>query len=121
MASSELAGESDDPNKLYDKLKAVQKEREEKLARYLRDFLGQYIRGDRKGFLQHAESESRRLAKAGSLDFKLPIIAIVSFQLKTGQIEIQSLNQPSLLIEVLNELIPTFCNQNSNDISSRRS
>ncbi|KAI4307199.1 hypothetical protein L6164_030411 [Bauhinia variegata] len=64
MASSELAEESEDPDKLHDKLKAVQKEREEKLARYLRDFLGQYVRGDQKGFVQHAESESRRLAKA---------------------------------------------------------
>ncbi|XP_039003421.1 chaperone protein dnaJ 10-like [Hibiscus syriacus] len=38
------------------------KRREEKLARSLRDLLNQYVRGDKDGFLQHAESEARRLA-----------------------------------------------------------
>lgn len=47
MASSELANESED---LQEKLKVVQKEREEKLARFLKDFLSQYVRGDQKGF-----------------------------------------------------------------------
>ncbi|XWS25043.1 hypothetical protein CRYUN_Cryun27aG0037000 [Craigia yunnanensis] len=62
MASSELASETDNPEKLHDKLKAVQKEREEKLARLLKDFLNQYVLGDKDGFLQHAESEARRLS-----------------------------------------------------------
>nr|AFK36666.1 unknown [Lotus japonicus] len=62
MASSELADESEDPDKLQEKLKAVQREREEKLARFLKDFLGQYVRGDKKGFFQRAESEARRLS-----------------------------------------------------------
>ncbi|OMO57160.1 hypothetical protein COLO4_35491 [Corchorus olitorius] len=68
MASSELACETDNPDNLHDKLKAsmlfqgVQKEREEKLARTLKDFLNQYVRGDKEGFLQHAESEARRLS-----------------------------------------------------------
>ncbi|XWS23641.1 hypothetical protein CRYUN_Cryun28dG0032300 [Craigia yunnanensis] len=62
MASSELASETDNPEKLHDKLKAVQKEREEKLARSLKDFLNKYVRGDKDGFLQHAESEARRLS-----------------------------------------------------------
>ncbi|XP_035546984.1 uncharacterized protein LOC108981366 isoform X2 [Juglans regia] len=62
MASSELSGENDKPENLHDKLKAVQKEREEKLARSLKSFLNQYIQGDKEGFLQHAESEARRLS-----------------------------------------------------------
>ncbi|KAK8481543.1 hypothetical protein V6N11_013582 [Hibiscus sabdariffa] len=62
MASSELANETDNPEKLNDKLKAVQKEREEQLARTLKDLLNQYVRGDKDGFLQHAESEARRLS-----------------------------------------------------------
>ncbi|CAJ2674537.1 chaperone protein dnaJ 10 [Trifolium pratense] len=61
MAASEVADESED---LQEKLKAVQKEREEKLARFLKDFLGQYARGDQKGFYQRAESEARRLSHA---------------------------------------------------------
>ncbi|KAK6939967.1 DNAJ-containing protein, X-domain [Dillenia turbinata] len=63
MASSEF-GDSDSPEKLHDKLKGVQKEREEKLARTLRDFLTQYVRGDRIGFLRRAESEAKRLSNA---------------------------------------------------------
>ncbi|XVF37057.1 hypothetical protein REPUB_Repub19eG0113000 [Reevesia pubescens] len=62
MASSELASETDNSEKLHEMLKAVQKEREEKLARSLKDFLNQYVRGDKDGFLQHAESEARRLS-----------------------------------------------------------
>ncbi|KAK2453338.1 DNAJ heat shock N-terminal domain-containing protein [Trifolium repens] len=61
MAASELADESED---LQEKLKAVQKEREEKLARFLKGFLSQYVRGDQKGFFQRAESEARRLSHA---------------------------------------------------------
>ncbi|XP_014503936.1 chaperone protein dnaJ 10 [Vigna radiata var. radiata] len=64
MASSELADESEDPDKLNEKLKAVQREREEKLARNLKDYLAQYVRGDKKGFFLRAESEARRLSRA---------------------------------------------------------
>ncbi|KAA8538337.1 hypothetical protein F0562_027840 [Nyssa sinensis] len=64
MASSELAGESDNPEKLHDRLKDVQKEREEKLARTLKDFLHQYVRGDREEYLFRAESEAERLSHA---------------------------------------------------------
>lgn len=46
-------------------MKAVQKEREEKLARLLKDFLNQYVQGDKDGFLKRAESEARRLSDAG--------------------------------------------------------
>ncbi|KAI8004634.1 Chaperone protein dnaJ 10 [Camellia lanceoleosa] len=64
MASSELASESDNPEPLHEKLKAVQKEREEKLARKLRDLLQQYVRGDKVGFIHCAESEAERLSHA---------------------------------------------------------
>ncbi|KAI3460531.1 hypothetical protein Pfo_017194 [Paulownia fortunei] len=64
MASTELAGESDNPDKVHDRLKAVQREREEKLARKLRDFLHHYVHGDKEGFLKQAESEAERLSHA---------------------------------------------------------
>ncbi|KAL2467859.1 DNAJ heat shock N-terminal domain-containing protein [Forsythia ovata] len=64
MASTELAVENDNPDKVHDRLKAVQREREEKLARKLKDFLYQYIRGDKEGFLKHAEAEADRLSHA---------------------------------------------------------
>lgn len=48
-------------------MKAVQKEREERLARLLKDFLNQYVQGDKRGFLHHAESEAKRLSDAGLL------------------------------------------------------
>lgn len=46
-------------------MQAIQREREEKLASFLKDFLDQYARGDEKGFLQRAESEAKRLSNAG--------------------------------------------------------
>ncbi|KAF4354944.1 hypothetical protein F8388_003381 [Cannabis sativa] len=64
MASSELVGDTENPGKLHDKLKAVQREREEKLARLLKDFLNQYVRGDKDGFIRHAETEAKRLSDA---------------------------------------------------------
>lgn len=45
--------------------KAVQKEREERLARWLKDFLDQYVRGDRDAFITRVESEVTRLSVAG--------------------------------------------------------
>lgn len=46
-------------------LQAVQKEREENLARFLKDFLSQYVHGDKEGFKHRAESEAKRLSDAG--------------------------------------------------------
>lgn len=48
-------------------MKALQREREEKLARFLKDFLHQYVQGDKSGFLRRAESEAKRLSDAGSV------------------------------------------------------
>jgi hypothetical protein len=45
-------------------LQAVQKEREENLSRFLKDFLSQYVHGDKEGFISRAESEAKRLSDA---------------------------------------------------------
>ncbi|KAG9143405.1 hypothetical protein Leryth_017795 [Lithospermum erythrorhizon] len=64
MASSELSSENDNHEKVHDRLKAVQREREEKLARKLKGLLHQYVRGDKQGFIRHAQSEAARLSRA---------------------------------------------------------
>ncbi|KOM48572.1 hypothetical protein LR48_Vigan07g227600 [Vigna angularis] len=64
MASSELADENDFITIPLLHQLAVQREREEKLARNLKDYLAQYVRGDKKGFFLRAESEARRLSRA---------------------------------------------------------
>lgn len=43
-------------------IKNVQREREEKLARFLKEFLSQYVRGDKEGFANRAEAEAKRLS-----------------------------------------------------------
>lgn len=64
MASSELTSANDNSEEVHNRLKVVQREREEKLARTLKNLLYQYVRGDKEGFLQHAESEAERLSRA---------------------------------------------------------
>lgn len=66
MASLEMftEGEQIDTRKLQEKMKAVQKEREEKLAQILKDRLNQYVQGDKEGFIQQAKSEVQRLNNA---------------------------------------------------------
>ncbi|CAN1801680.1 Chaperone protein dnaJ 10 [Linum perenne] len=80
MASSDLASEDDNPDKLHEKLKSlkkgVQREREEKLARFLRDFLAHYVRGDRSGFMRRAESEAKRLSHS---DFGADILHTIGY------------------------------------------
>jgi hypothetical protein len=49
-------------------MKGVQREREEKLARFLKEFLSQYVRGDTEGFAQRAESEAKRLSSTCQFD-----------------------------------------------------
>ncbi|XP_078172078.1 DNAJ heat shock N-terminal domain-containing protein [Carex rostrata] len=66
MASSDMASDSDNSEKLQDRLKVVQREREEKLARFLREFLNQFVRGDKEGFINRAEAEARRLSNTAS-------------------------------------------------------
>ncbi|CAI0625379.1 unnamed protein product [Linum tenue] len=77
MASSELAAETENPDKLHmNSIKGVQKEREEKLARFLRDFLDQYVRGDKAGFIRRAESEAKRLSDS---DFGANILHTIGY------------------------------------------
>ncbi|KAJ3675233.1 hypothetical protein LUZ60_004275 [Juncus effusus] len=77
MASSELNSEnSDSSEKLQDKLKVIQREREEKLARFLRDFLNQFVRGEKESFINRAESEARRLANTA---FGLGILRTIGY------------------------------------------
>ncbi|CAO2039212.1 unnamed protein product [Urochloa humidicola] len=66
MASTEMTSDNDNPEKLQDRLKNVQREREEKLARFLREFLSQYVRGDKEGFANRAETEAKRLSSTPS-------------------------------------------------------
>ncbi|KAI4366620.1 hypothetical protein MLD38_022477 [Melastoma candidum] len=64
MASSELAFNCDNPQELHEKMKAVQREREEKLAIKLRDMLDEYVHGDVRRFLENAESKAKLLSEA---------------------------------------------------------
>ncbi|KAL6522150.1 hypothetical protein OROMI_032027 [Orobanche minor] len=63
-ASTDLASGDDSPYKVDGRLKVVQREREEKLARILREFLSHYVHGDKEGFSRRAESEVERLSRA---------------------------------------------------------
>ncbi|EPS70343.1 hypothetical protein M569_04418 [Genlisea aurea] len=66
MASLDVfsEGEEFDPKKLQEKMRTVQKEREEKLAGILRDKLHLYVQGNREEFIHHAELEVTRLSNA---------------------------------------------------------
>ncbi|KAH9759904.1 hypothetical protein WN943_009301 [Citrus x changshan-huyou] len=57
-------GEEFDAKKLQDKMKVVQKEREEKLADILRGRLNQYVQGNKEDFINYAEAEVSRLSNA---------------------------------------------------------
>ncbi|KAH9759915.1 J domain-containing protein [Citrus sinensis] len=59
-------GEEFDAKKLQDKMKVVQKEREEKLADILRGRLNQYVQGNKEDFINYAEAEVSRLSNAGN-------------------------------------------------------
>lgn len=67
MASLDIftqEGEPFDAKKLQEKMKAVQKEREEKLVELLKDRLHQYVQGNKQDFIRHAEEEVARLSNA---------------------------------------------------------
>ncbi|XP_074271938.1 chaperone protein dnaJ 10-like [Silene latifolia] len=66
MASMDIFvdGEEFDTKKLQEKMKVVQKEREEKLAENLKDRLNQYVYGSKESFTSHAEAEVLRLSNA---------------------------------------------------------
>ncbi|KAJ3707344.1 hypothetical protein LUZ61_011049 [Rhynchospora tenuis] len=66
MSSLDVFGEGDqiDAKKLQDKMRAVQKEREEKLAETLKNKLHLYVQGHKEDFIQYAEAEVARLSNA---------------------------------------------------------
>ncbi|KAI3465513.1 hypothetical protein Pfo_022176 [Paulownia fortunei] len=66
MASLDVftEGEEFDAKKLQEKMRTVQKEREEKLAGILKDRLNLYVQGDKEEFICHAEAEVSRLSNA---------------------------------------------------------
>ncbi|XP_042989028.1 chaperone protein dnaJ 10-like isoform X2 [Carya illinoinensis] len=66
MASLDIftEGEQFDTKKLQEKMRIVQKEREEKLAEQLKDRLNQYVQGNKEEFERHAEAEVARLSNA---------------------------------------------------------
>ncbi|XP_071724625.1 chaperone protein dnaJ 10-like [Rutidosis leptorrhynchoides] len=66
MASLDIftEGEQFDTKKLQEKLRVVQKEREEKLVQTLIDRLNVYVQGNKEDFVSHAEAEVTRLSNA---------------------------------------------------------
>jgi hypothetical protein len=64
MLSFDKFTEDEDRYQKLEKMKAVQKEREEKLAQILKDRLNRYVQGDKEGFIQEAKSEVQRLNSA---------------------------------------------------------
>lgn len=66
MASLDIftEGEQFDAKKVQEKMRIVQKEREEKLAQTLIDRLNQYVQGNKEDFVRHAEAEVARLSSA---------------------------------------------------------
>ncbi|XP_052725473.1 chaperone protein dnaJ 10 isoform X2 [Vigna angularis] len=69
MASMDFftEGEQFDTKKLQEKMRVVQKEREEKLAEILKNRLNQYLQGNKEEFFNHAEAEVARLSNAGAI------------------------------------------------------
>ncbi|XP_051118153.1 chaperone protein dnaJ 10-like [Andrographis paniculata] len=66
MASLDVptAGEEFDTKKLQEKMRTVQKEREEKLASILKGKLNLYVQGNKEEFIHNAEAEVSRLSNA---------------------------------------------------------
>ncbi|GFQ00287.1 chaperone protein Dnaj 10 [Phtheirospermum japonicum] len=66
MASMDVftEGEEFDAKKLQEKMRTIQKEREEKLAGILKDRLNLYVQGDKEEFVRHADTEVSRLSDA---------------------------------------------------------
>lgn len=66
MASLDIftEGEQFDAKKLQEKMRVVQREREEKLAEILKDRLNLYVQGNKEDFVHKAEAEVLRLSTA---------------------------------------------------------
>ncbi|KAF5956149.1 hypothetical protein HYC85_009005, partial [Camellia sinensis] len=66
MASLDIftEGEQFDAKKLQEKMRVVQREREEKLAEILKGRLNLYVQGNKEDFVSHADAEMSRLSNA---------------------------------------------------------
>ncbi|XP_076931192.1 chaperone protein dnaJ 10-like [Bidens hawaiensis] len=66
MASLDIftEGEQFDAKKVQEKMRIVQKEREEKLIELLKNRLHDYVQGNKEDFVRHAEAEVSRLSNA---------------------------------------------------------
>ncbi|XP_076954007.1 chaperone protein dnaJ 10-like [Bidens hawaiensis] len=66
MASLDIftEGEQFDAKKVQEKMRIVQKEREEKLIELLKNRLHDYVQGNKEDFIRHAEAEVSRLSNA---------------------------------------------------------
>ncbi|PON35899.1 Terminal organelle assembly protein [Parasponia andersonii] len=66
MASLDILteGEQFDSKKLQDKMRVVQRDREEKLAEILKDRLNPYVKGNKEKFVSDAEAEMAKLSNA---------------------------------------------------------
>lgn len=66
MASLDIDTDAEqfDAKKLQEKMRAIQKEREEKLAELLKDRLNQHVQGNKDDFVSHARDEVARLSNA---------------------------------------------------------
>ncbi|GMP44293.1 hypothetical protein CsSME_00013293 [Camellia sinensis var. sinensis] len=69
MASLDIftEGEQFDAKKLQEKMRVVQREREEKLAEILKGRLNLYVQGNKEDFVSHADAEMSRLSNAGAI------------------------------------------------------
>ncbi|KAG5542641.1 hypothetical protein RHGRI_022232 [Rhododendron griersonianum] len=78
MASLDIftEGEQFDAKKLQEKMRVVQREREEKLAEILKDRLNLYVQGNKEDFVRKAEDEVLRLSTAGIV---MPSICLLLF------------------------------------------
>ncbi|CAD5165384.1 unnamed protein product [Musa acuminata subsp. malaccensis] len=73
-------GEQVDARKLQEKMRVIQKEREEKLAEILKDRLHQYVQGNNDEFIRHAEAEVTRLSNAGkSISYGVDILNTIGY------------------------------------------
>ncbi|GMP37859.1 hypothetical protein CsSME_00009357 [Camellia sinensis var. sinensis] len=86
MATVEIEEDSQVPpevrkQKVQEKLKALQKEREEKLITFLKNRLEPFVEGQTKEFVDWAKSEAHQLSQAGKL-FLFSLVYLILLQLQ---------------------------------------
>ncbi|KAH7517783.1 hypothetical protein FEM48_Zijuj09G0101000 [Ziziphus jujuba var. spinosa] len=89
LASADIEDNSQDPEvrklRVREKMKAMQKEREEKLIRILKDRLQPFVLNQKDEFINWANSEAQRLSSAGSAGFEKLLFYNVRFSLVTAK------------------------------------